>query len=98
MTATASVIHAVRYPGFLEKISLVRADLAGFLGACPVLDDARMVVSELASNAVLHSRSRDSTAHVLRRGPGVPGCGSRSATTAAPGTRPGSTSMTVRTA
>jgi anti-sigma regulatory factor (Ser/Thr protein kinase) len=61
VTVIAPVVHELRYPGSLEKIGLVRADLAGFLGACPVLDDARMVVSELAANAVLHSRSCDST-------------------------------------
>lgn len=45
------------YPGRPDQIRQVRADLRAVLGNCPVADDAILCASELATNAVLHSRS-----------------------------------------
>jgi serine/threonine-protein kinase RsbW len=45
------------YPGRPEHISSVRADLRILLNGCPILDDILLCVSELATNAILHSRS-----------------------------------------
>ncbi len=45
------------YPGSPEQALLVRADLAAFLGDCPRADDAILCASELAANAIQHSRS-----------------------------------------
>lgn len=45
------------YPGSPEQAHLVRAELAAFLGDCPRADDAILCASELAANAILHSRS-----------------------------------------
>ncbi len=45
------------YPGSPEQAHLVRADLAAFLGDCPRADDAILCASELAANAIQHSRS-----------------------------------------
>ncbi len=45
------------YPGSPEQAHLVRADLAEFLGDCPRADDAILCASELAANAIQHSRS-----------------------------------------
>jgi anti-sigma regulatory factor (Ser/Thr protein kinase) len=48
------------YPGWADQVHHVRRDVAGQLGEfeCPVTDDALVVLSEFASNAILHSRSR----------------------------------------
>lgn len=46
------------YLGTAEQIRRVRADVATLIGNCPVADDLLLVVSELTTNAVLHSRTR----------------------------------------
>lgn len=56
--AQTATFHA-SYPGTAEQIHRVRADVAARLPGCPVADDVLLVVSELATNAALHSRSRD---------------------------------------
>jgi anti-sigma regulatory factor (Ser/Thr protein kinase) len=45
------------YPGTADQAKHVRADLARVAGDCPVLDDLVLLASELAANAILHSRS-----------------------------------------
>jgi hypothetical protein len=47
----------VAYPGRVEQVSMVRADLRAMLNGCPVADDVILCASELAANAVRHSRS-----------------------------------------
>jgi Histidine kinase-like ATPase domain len=46
------------YPGRAHQVRQVRLDVARHLGGCPVTDDIVLVVSEIASNAVVHTRSR----------------------------------------
>ena len=48
----------VTYPGTADQIRVVRADLRALLDGCPMADDVLVCASELATNAVLHSRSR----------------------------------------
>jgi len=48
----------VTYPGTVEHISAVRADLRPLLADCPIADDVILCASELAANAALHSNSR----------------------------------------
>ncbi len=44
--------------GSADQIRVVRADLRALLDDCPMADDVLVCASELATNAVLHSRSR----------------------------------------
>jgi anti-sigma regulatory factor (Ser/Thr protein kinase) len=45
------------YPGTADQARHVRADLARVAGDCPVSDELVLLASELATNAILHSRS-----------------------------------------
>jgi two-component sensor histidine kinase len=45
------------YPGTMNQPRGVRVDLTEIAGACPVIDELVLLGSELAANAVLHSRS-----------------------------------------
>jgi anti-sigma regulatory factor (Ser/Thr protein kinase) len=58
-TGTDATTFERSYPGTAEQIRRVRADLSEVLDGCPAADDLRLVVSELCTNAALHSRSRD---------------------------------------
>ena len=46
------------YPGRADQVRQVRRDVAKHLGDCLATDDAVLVASEIASNSILHSRSR----------------------------------------
>ena len=48
----------ITYPGAIEQIRAVRADLRAVLEDCPRADDVILCASELAANAAQHSRSR----------------------------------------
>lgn len=48
----------ITYPGTPENVGAARADLRSLLEGCPMADDVLVCASELATNAVLHSRSR----------------------------------------
>lgn len=57
-TAAAPVITWARtYPAVPAEVARVRRFLAGLLDAGPAADDAVLCLSELASNAIVHSRS-----------------------------------------
>jgi serine/threonine-protein kinase RsbW len=45
------------YPGTADQSRHVRADLAKVAGECPVADELVLLASELATNAILHSKS-----------------------------------------
>ena len=55
----ASPTLAVRseFPGTPEYVARVRHWLRAVLGACPAADDATLLLSELATNALKHSAS-----------------------------------------
>jgi serine/threonine-protein kinase RsbW len=46
------------YPGRVDQVSHVRRAVTRHLAGCPAIDDVILVVSELASNAVVHSASQ----------------------------------------
>jgi anti-sigma regulatory factor (Ser/Thr protein kinase) len=46
------------YPGRADQVREVRRAVARHLAGCPAADDMVLIVSEIASNAVLHSASR----------------------------------------
>ena len=48
----------VTYPGAVQHVSTVRADLRPLLRDCPLADEVILCASELAANAALHSNSR----------------------------------------
>jgi len=45
------------YPGMIEQVREVCADLAAITDGGPLADDLILLTSELATNAILHSRS-----------------------------------------
>jgi serine/threonine-protein kinase RsbW len=47
------------FPGRADQVRLVRRAVASYLTGCPAADEAILIVSELAANAVTHSASRD---------------------------------------
>jgi two-component sensor histidine kinase len=46
------------FGGQADQVSLVRREIASYLAGGPAADDVLLIASELATNAVLHSRSR----------------------------------------
>ena len=53
-----ALVTSVTYPGRIEHIRIVRADLRAVLHGCPMADDVILCTSELAANATIHSRSQ----------------------------------------
>jgi serine/threonine-protein kinase RsbW len=64
---------ASTYPGGPEHVRQVRADVRRLLEGCPVADDVILCVSELATNAAVHSDSRKSGGTFTVRTESCPG-------------------------
>ncbi len=56
-TTTATSYYAGTYHGRPDQVRRVRAAVAGHLAGCPAADDAVLIVSEIVSNAIVHSNS-----------------------------------------
>jgi hypothetical protein len=57
-TATTTSGYERTYPGHPGQVRKIRAAVAGHLAGCPAADDAIMIASEIASNAIVHSASK----------------------------------------
>ena len=60
MTTTPAAANrfTATYPGRADQVQYARREVARHLAGCPAADDAVLIVSELASNAIVHSASR----------------------------------------
>src|SRR5260370_30189454 len=56
-TATATTYEGT-FHGRADEIARVRKEIAAYLGECPVADDLVLIADELASNSILHTKSR----------------------------------------
>ena len=50
--------YAGTYPGQADRVREVRRAVARHLAGCPAVDDATLIASELAANAIVHSASQ----------------------------------------
>lgn len=57
LKAPAAITFERSYPGTAIQARIVRADLGALADGCPVSDDLILLASELAANAIMHSRS-----------------------------------------
>lgn len=53
----ATAHYQATYHGRPDQVSAVRAAVAAHLAGCPVTDDAVLIASEIATNAIRHSGS-----------------------------------------
>jgi anti-sigma regulatory factor (Ser/Thr protein kinase) len=58
-TAELATVYSRVFPGRTDRIREVRATLGLALAACPIAEDVVLAACELATNCVLHSRSRE---------------------------------------
>lgn len=56
-TATSTTFTRI-FRGEADQVGRARREVARYLDGCPAAEDAALIVSELVTNAVLHSRSR----------------------------------------
>ena len=56
-TATATRYEGT-FHGRADEVARVRKEIAAYLGGCPVADDLVLIADELASNSILHTKSR----------------------------------------
>lgn len=57
-TAISVTSYTGVFRGEPDQVSQARREVARYLEGCPAAEDAELVISELVTNAVLHSRSR----------------------------------------
>ena len=63
----AATGHTATYPGPADQVHHVRRAVARHLAGCPAADEAVLIVSELAANAIVHSAEPGRVLHRPRR-------------------------------
>jgi hypothetical protein len=53
--------YTATFAGRAAEAARVRREITGYLGGCPVTEDMVLIASELASNAIMHTRSRSAS-------------------------------------
>jgi anti-sigma regulatory factor (Ser/Thr protein kinase) len=66
LTTAPPLVWSRTFPADAAQIGEARRFLAGILGGLPEADDAVLCLSELATNATVHSRSRDGGQYAVR--------------------------------
>lgn len=56
--AGAATRYQQTFRGRADQVAQVRHKVAAYLGGCPAADDATLIVSEIVSNAIVHSDSK----------------------------------------
>jgi two-component sensor histidine kinase len=56
-TATATTYQGT-FHGRADELARVRKEIAAYLGECPVADDLILIADELATNSILHTKSK----------------------------------------
>jgi anti-sigma regulatory factor (Ser/Thr protein kinase) len=55
--AEAATRYQRTFPGHASQAARARRDIAAYLDGCPAADDAVLIVSEVVTNAIVHSNS-----------------------------------------
>ena len=64
VAAQTGIRYTGTFHGRAEEAARVRREIAAYLENCPAANDMILIASELAANAILHTRSRGSSFHV----------------------------------
>jgi histidine kinase-like protein len=56
--------YAATFCGRAAEAARVRREIAAYLETCPAADDIIFIASELAANAIIHTRSRGASFHI----------------------------------
>jgi anti-sigma regulatory factor (Ser/Thr protein kinase) len=59
MTAASTARHEQVFPADASQVGAARAFLSAIVAGCPAAADAVLCLSELCTNAIVHSRSRE---------------------------------------
>jgi two-component sensor histidine kinase len=64
MTIATSTSYQGTFHGRADELTRVRREIAAYLGECPVAADLVLIADELASNSILHTKSKGGSFHV----------------------------------
>jgi anti-sigma regulatory factor (Ser/Thr protein kinase) len=58
MTTATATSYQGTFHGRADEVARVRREIAAYLGECPAAADLVLIADELASNAILHTKSK----------------------------------------